>query len=47
MRKYRSSLQASLAAYHSLSAVLRDRLFCFTDFQLIGPHTGYVIMMNG
>jgi hypothetical protein len=37
IRKYRSSLPASLAAYHSLSAVLRDTLFCFTDFQLIGP----------
>jgi hypothetical protein len=35
--KYRSSLPASLAAYHSLSAVLRDTLFSFTDFQLIGP----------
>jgi hypothetical protein len=34
---YRSSLPTSLAAYHSLSAVLRDTLFCFTDFQLIGP----------
>jgi hypothetical protein len=37
IRKYRSSLPASLAAYHSLSAVLRDTLFYFTDFQLIGP----------
>jgi hypothetical protein len=37
IRKYRSSLPAPLAAYHSLSAVLRDTLFCFTDFQLIGP----------
>jgi hypothetical protein len=30
-------LPASLAAYHSLSDVLRDTLFYFTDFQLIGP----------
>jgi len=37
IRKYRSSLPASLAAHHSLLAVLRDTLFYFTDFQLIGP----------
>jgi hypothetical protein len=33
----RSSLPASLVAYNSLSFVLRDTLFCFTDFQLISP----------
>jgi len=33
----RISFPASLAAYHSLSAVLRDTLFWRVDFQDTGP----------